>query len=65
MKIAIITQDAKAFKKTLVTNAPSPMEYAAPKPPEVLEEDKEIEAYPLKIDEGEVKIVKADGMFVR
>ncbi len=65
MKIAMITQDAKAFKKALVTNAPSPMEYTATKPPEVLEEDKEIEKYPLEIDEDKVKIVKADDMFVK
>lgn len=61
----MITKDAKSLKKALVSNAPSPMKYAAPKPPEVLEEDKEIKKYPLEIDEDKVKIVKADEMFVK
>jgi len=65
MKIAMITMDAEKLKKTLIIDAPSPMEYDTPKPPEVLEEDKKIEKYPLKIEAKNVKIFKADEMFVR
>ena len=65
MKIAMITADTKSFKKALVDEVPSPMDYATPKPDEVLEEDKEIQAYRLDIDADKVKIVKADDMFLK
>ena len=65
MKIAMITMDGEKLKKALITNAPSPMVYETPKPPEVLEEDKKIERYPLKIEAKNVKIFKAEEMFVR
>ena len=65
MKIAMITQNTKSLQKALVNNDPSPMEYATPKPAEVLEEDKEIAVYPLDIKSENVKIVDVDEMFVR
>ncbi len=65
MKIVMITKDAEKLGEMLVANTPSPMEYDTPKPPEVLEEDKRIEKYPLNIEAKNVKIFKADEMFVR
>lgn len=63
MKIVFITKDAAGLKQALVSNAPSPIQYATPKPPEVLEEDKEIINYPLNIPEENVKIVKVEDLF--
>ncbi|MBN2029606.1 insulinase family protein [bacterium] len=65
MKIAMITKNAKSLKKALTDDDPSPMEYATPKPPEVLEEDQKIEKYALDIKPENVKIVDVDEMFVR
>ncbi len=65
IKIAMITKDAEALKESLVNDMPSPMIYQAPKPDEVLEEDKEIEKYPLKVIADKVKIFKVDEMVVR
>jgi zinc protease len=65
MKIAIITKDAQALKQALVSDAPSPMTYATPKPPEVLEEDKTIAVYPLKIRPEKVVVVPVDSTFMR
>ncbi len=65
MKIVMITKNGKELKEALVKNLPSPIKYATPKPEKVLIEDKEIEGYRLKIDESNVKIVKADDVFVR
>jgi hypothetical protein len=41
----------------------SPIEYATPKPDEVLEEDKLIMKYPLNISEGNVEIVQVESLF--
>jgi zinc protease len=65
MQIAIITKDAAAFADQLAANAPSPITYTSPKPNEVLEEDKIISTYPLKIQREKVKIVPVTELFVR
>ncbi|MBI5867332.1 MAG: insulinase family protein, partial [candidate division Zixibacteria bacterium] len=65
LRIAMIAKDAATLKQALVTDAPSPMTYATPKPPEVLEEDKVISVYPLKISANKVTIVPVDSTFMR
>jgi zinc protease len=65
IKIAMITKGAEALKQVLVDDTPSPMKYQAPKPDVVLEEDKEIEKYPLNVLADKVKVFKVDEMFVR
>ncbi len=65
MKVVMVTKDAEALKRALVTNAPSPMKYATPKPKAILEEDKEIATYRLAVRPENVRIVKVEEMFVR
>jgi zinc protease len=65
MTIAIVNQDAAALADALAAGTPSPMTYATPKPPEVLAEDKEIEAYPLHIGRDAITIVPVEEMFAR
>jgi zinc protease len=65
IKIAMITQNAEKLKNALLADSPSPMKYATPKPLEVLEEDKLIEKYPLKIKAENLKVVKSDQMFLQ
>lgn len=65
MRIAIITKNASALKDALVSGAPSPMTYAIPKSADILEEDKTIAAFPLKIKAENVVIVPADSTFLR
>lgn len=65
IKIAMITPHAAAFKTALVEDRPSPMSYATPKPDEVMDEDKTIEKYSLKINSENVKIFNADDMFIK
>jgi zinc protease len=64
MKIVMITKDAASLKNQLVLNTVSPIKYRTPKPPEVLEEDKEIIRYPLDVKPENVIIKKADEMFL-
>lgn len=65
LRIAMITKDAAALRTALVSDAPSPMTYTTPKPPDVMEEDKVISVYPLKISADKVVIVPVDSTFVR
>ena len=63
MKVVFITNDAASLKEALVSNAPSPITYESEKPAAILEEDKEIEAYPLSIKEEAVTVVGVDRLF--
>ena len=63
LKIAVVTGDAAGLRRALVADGPSPIEYESPKPAEVLEEDLEIQAYPLQIAAEAVQIVPVETIF--
>jgi len=63
MKIAIVTKDADALRQAIVSNASSPVTYTSPKPPEILEEDKTIQEFPIKVAAENVKVVPVDSVF--
>jgi len=65
MEIAIVTKDAKAFKDALVNDTPSPITYSTPKPETVLNEDKEISVFPVKVKAEDIKIVPVADLFVK
>ena len=65
LKIAIITQDAAAFADALAAEAPSPITYTSPKPDAVLEEDKAVATFPLRIKRENIRIVPVMGLFVK
>ena len=65
MTIAMVTQNAQGMKQALASGAPSPMTYATPKPPEVLEADKVTAVYPLKILPEKVVVMPVDSTFIR
>jgi zinc protease len=61
LEIAIVTGDAAAMKEALVADAASPIDYGpSQKPQEILDEDKIISNYPLKIAADKVTIVPVD-----
>jgi zinc protease len=63
MMISVITNEAGKYKEALLSNAESPIEYASSKPAEIVEEDKEIIKFPLKIEEDNVKIIQVESLF--
>ncbi|MCL4788194.1 MAG: insulinase family protein [Verrucomicrobia bacterium] len=65
MRIAIVTQDAAALAEALATDEPSPITYSSPKPDAILEEDKAIAAFPLKIKRENIRIVPVTDLFVK
>ncbi len=64
IKAVFVTNEAEKLKTALVNNEPSPIKYPTPKPQEVLEEDKEIATYPLKVKAEDVTIVPIEKVFV-
>lgn len=65
LHLVVVTEGADAFAKELVAGAPSPITYAAEKPAALLEEDKVIAAYDLKLDEANVRVVRPEALFER
>ncbi len=63
MKIAIVTKDAEGLRQAIVNNAPSPITYTSPKPPDILEEDKVIQVYPITTTAEKVKVVPVETVF--
>ncbi len=65
MRIAIIAKDGAALKRALLSGAKSPPVYDAPKPKEVTDEDRTIEALPLGLTDADVKVVPSSELFSR
>lgn len=63
MRIAIITKDAEGLRNAILNNLPSPITYNAPKPKEITDEDKLIEAYRINVKPEDVRIVPVDRVF--
>ncbi|MGH9870108.1 MAG: M16 family metallopeptidase [Candidatus Polarisedimenticolia bacterium] len=63
VKIVIVTKEAAALRDAIVSNVPSPITYNAPKPGDVMEEDKVIQAFPLSVTAGQATIVPIEDVF--
>ncbi len=59
LNFAFVTQDADALVQGLRAQTPSPITYASPKPPALLEEDKAILSLPIPVRPDAVKVVPA------
>jgi zinc protease len=65
LKIAIVTGEPERLRDALVSGAPTPISYDAPKPPAVTDEDREIAAFPLGIAAERVAVIAVDEAFER
>lgn len=65
LNYVFVTRDAKALAQALESQAASPLSYASPKPPALLEQDKAIERFPLPLTKGSVEIIAADAFMRR
>lgn len=64
IKVAIVTEDAKALRDRILSNEPSPINYGnATTSDRILKEDELIENYEISINPENVRIVKADELF--
>jgi len=64
LQVVIITKDAEGLRETLLKDAPSSIQYDAPKP-ELAEEDKVIGSYKLNIKPENIRIVNVDDVFAK
>jgi zinc protease len=65
LRIAIVTGAAERLREQMVSDAATPPTYATPKAEAVLEEDKSIQVYPLKIKADAVRVVPVKSIFER
>ena len=65
LSVVIVTKDAKGLADKLVADEFSPIAYDAPKPKELMDEDKVIGARKLGIKPENVKITPVDDVFAR
>jgi len=65
LKIAVVTGDADGLRAALVSGAPTPITYDSPKPAAITDEDREIAAFPLRIEAERVTVVPVDQAFER
>jgi zinc protease len=63
LRIVIVTKNAEALREAIVNNKPSPITYNAPKPKEILDEDKVIENYRIDVRPDAVTIVPIEQVF--
>jgi zinc protease len=63
MRVVIITKDAEGLRDAIVSGKPSPITYNSPKPQEIMDEDKVIQAYRVNVKPNQVAIVPVEGVF--
>ncbi|MFN2455550.1 MAG: M16 family metallopeptidase [Pyrinomonadaceae bacterium] len=63
MQIVMVTKDAEALRDAIAGNKPSPIIYNSPKPKEITDEDKVIEAYKINVKPEDINIVPVERIF--
>jgi zinc protease len=63
MRICIVTKDAEGLRKAILSNQTSPITYNSPKPKEITDEDKIIEAYNIVVKPADVTVVPVEKVF--
>ena len=63
MRVVMITKDADGLRDAIVNNKPATISYASPKPQEILDEDKIIFTYPIRVKAADVTITPAGKVF--
>jgi zinc protease len=63
MYLVVITSDAAAFKKKLLSGDATTITYAGERSAELLTEDKVIASFPIKVKESDITIVAIDKVF--
>jgi len=65
VKIAVVVDAGKGaeFFENMANNAPSPITYEAPKPQNILDEDRIIGVFPMKVNRTKSRVVEAKDLF--
>ena len=65
LTVVVVTKDAEGLKKQLLSPDPATIAYDAPKPPEVLAEDKVVGARKLGLTPERVRVIPVADVFAR
>jgi zinc protease len=63
MQIVLVTKDAEGLRDAILSGKPSPITYVSPKPKEITDEDKLIEAYKINVRPENVRVVPVEKVF--
>jgi zinc protease len=64
LAVAMVTRDAESLRQAILSGEPSPLVYDTQgTPQEILDEDKLIEKYPLRVNRDRIRIVPVERMF--
>jgi len=63
MRIVVVTKNGDGFRNAIVKNTPTPITYNSPKPKEIMDEDKIIQAYKVPVRPEDVRVVPAAQIF--
>jgi zinc protease len=63
MQIIMVTKDAEGLRDAILSGKPTPITYVSPKPKEITDEDKLIEAYKINVKPENVLIVPIEKVF--
>lgn len=63
MRIVMVTKDAEALREAIIKNQPGTVQYTAPKPDEIVAEDKIISVFPINVKPENVTITPIDKVF--
>jgi len=63
LQIVAVSRNAEALRSALESDAPSPMTYNSPKPPEILEEDRIVEKWSLGLRPEDIRIIPVEKIF--
>jgi zinc protease len=61
--IVAVSSNGEDLKRQLASDDPSPMKYNSPKPAAIMEEDKTVEKWPLRLHSENIKVVRLDRVF--
>jgi zinc protease len=65
LDVVLVAPDAGALRAALLSDAPTTLTYDAPKPPELLAEDRVIGQRPLGLEDGSVCVTPVSEVFAR
>jgi len=63
LHIVVVGKNCEQLRQKLLADQPSPMTYNAPKPPEILEEDKIVERWKLGLKPEDIRIIPVEKIF--
>ena len=63
MRIVVVTKNGAAIRDAIVQNTPSPITYNSPKPKEIMDEDKIIQAYKVNLKPEDITVLPAQQVF--